>query len=101
MSFVAQDLLRAFTPPTFSPMRIPTLLLALTLVTTAVAADPGPFDYDQNAPLDLKEIGVEKRGNVTVRDITFVGTKEPVTAYLVTPAGAGPHAAILYVHWFG
>lgn len=82
-------------------MRIPALLLGLSLVTAALAADPGPFDYDKNAPLDLREVGVEKRGDVTVRDITFVGTKDPIKAYLVSPAGAGPHAAILYVHWFG
>lgn len=82
-------------------MRIPTLLLAATLTVTALAADPGPFDYDKNAALDLKEVGVEKRGDVTVRDVTFVGTKQPITAYLVSPAGPGPHAAILYVHWFG
>jgi dienelactone hydrolase len=82
-------------------MRIPALL-ALFLLTLAVrAAGAGLFDYDKNTPLDIREIGVEKRGDVTVRDITFVGTKDPIKAYLVTPAQSGPHAAILYVHWFG
>lgn len=82
-------------------MRIPALLLAAMLAVTTFAAESSPFDYDKNVPLDLREVGIEKRGNVTVRDISFIGTTQPVTAYLVTPAGPGPHAAILYVHWFG
>jgi len=79
------------------------LSLSLSLAGAARAAEPGLFDYDQAAPLNLNNIGVEKRGAATVRDITFAapGTKDPIRAYLVTPAGPGPHAAILYVHWFG
>lgn len=82
-------------------MRIP-LLATLALATVLRAAEPaGLFDYDKSAPLDLKEIGSETRGSVLVRDITFVGTKNPIKAYLVTPTTPGRHAAILYVHWFG
>lgn len=83
-------------------MRIPRLLLSVALTAaTAFAAEPGLFDYDQSAPLDLKEVGVETRGGATVRDITFVGVKDPIKAYLVAPTKPGSHAAILYVHWFG
>ena len=84
-------------------MRIPLalLLLALAVSGLAFAADPDLFNYDKSAPLDLREIGVETRGDVTVRDLTFIGVKDPVRAYLVAPAAPGPHAAILYVHWFG
>ena len=35
------------------------------------------------------------RGEATVRDITFVGVKDPIKAYLVTPTKPGPHAAIV------
>lgn len=83
-------------------MRIPRLLIFLTLsAASTFAVEPGLFDYDRSAPLDLKEVGIETRGGVTVRDITFVGGTDPVKAYLVAPARAGSHAAILYVHWFG
>ena len=47
--------------------------------------------------------GVEKRGQVTLRDITFAGAPgaEPVHAYLVAPPGKGPFAGALFVHWLG
>src|SRR4051794_36059644 len=64
------------------------------------AVDPTHlFDYDKNADLGVKEIKVEQRGDVSIHDITFVGVDEPVKAYLVVPAGSGPFAGILYVHW--
>jgi dienelactone hydrolase len=59
------------------------------------------FQYDNTAPLNIKEVGTEKRGDVTIHDITFIGTKDPISAYIVTPSGSGPFAGILYVHWLG
>lgn len=82
-------------------MRIPSIILFLSFASALPAADPDLFAYDKTAPLDVREIGVEQRGDVTVRDITFVGVKDPIKACLVAPAKPGPHAAILYVHWFG
>ncbi len=82
-------------------MRISSLIMMAALAGAASAAETGLFDYDKSAPLDIREVGVEQRGDVTVRDITFVGVKDPIKAYLVAPAKPGPHAAILYVHWFG
>ena len=87
--------------PTISRMRVLSLLLCFALAATGAAAAPGLFDYDASAPLNQREAGVEHRGEVTVRDITFVGVNDPIKAYLVIPAKPGPHAAILYVHWFG
>ena len=77
--------------------------LSLSLAGAARAAEPVLFNYDRAAPLDLREVAVETRGAATVRDITFAapGTKDPIKAYLVAPTKPGPHAAILYVHWFG
>jgi dienelactone hydrolase len=59
------------------------------------------FDYDQKAPLGLKEIGVERRGNVAIHDITYVSPKGGVVpAYLVVPKGKGPFAAVIWGHWY-
>ncbi len=61
------------------------------------------FKYDNKADLRVKEVGVEKRGDVTVRDISFEGIagKPHIKAYLVVPNGAGPFAGVLWVHWLG
>lgn len=59
------------------------------------------FDYDQTASLDIKEVGVEKRGDVDVHDISYAspgGGRAP--AYLVVPAGNGPFAAVIWGHWY-
>ena len=59
------------------------------------------FDYDQRAPLGIKEIGVERRGDVRVHDITYTSPKGGVVpAYLVVPQGKGPFAAVIWGHWY-
>src|ERR1044072_2096722 len=59
------------------------------------------FDYNQKAPLGLKELGVEKRGDVSVHDITYASPKGGVVpAYLVVPKGKGPFAAVIWGHWY-
>ena len=59
------------------------------------------FDYDKNAPLDIKKAGVEKRGDVTVHDVSYASPKGGrVPAYLVVPGGQGPFAAVLWGHWY-
>ena len=57
------------------------------------------FKYDQNSPTVFKEVSSEKRGDVVVRDITFLDGS--VKAYLVVPPGSGPFAGMLWVHWLG
>ena len=85
---------------------LPALVFAFVLTghaQTTSDASAALFVYDQNSPLSVKEVSAEKRGDVTVRDITFVpqpGGHE-VKAYVVVPAGSGPFAAILWVHWLG
>lgn len=61
------------------------------------------FDYDNTVDLDIREVGVEQRGSVTIRDITFVGVpgRDPVKAYLVVPEGSELSAGILWGHWLG
>lgn len=83
-------------------MRLPSALLSLALAAGIPASAADVFAYDRAAPLNVSEVGRETRGGAVVRDLMFTPADKPVKAYLVTPAaGSGPHAAILYVHWFG
>jgi len=80
------------------------LIVGLSSVIRCFAQTPNlgnHFDYDKNAPLDIKTIGSEKRGDVTVYDITYASPKGGVVpAYLVVPKGKGPFAAIVWGHWY-
>ncbi len=59
------------------------------------------FDYDQKAPLDVREAGVEQRGDVSIHDISYASPKGGrVPAYLVVPRGKGPFAAVIWGHWY-
>ena len=59
------------------------------------------LDYDHHAPLDIKESGVEKRGDVTIHDISYASPRGGrVPAYLVVPSGKGSFAAVIWGHWY-
>jgi dienelactone hydrolase len=59
------------------------------------------FDYDQKAPLGIKQIGIQHRATATVYDITFDSPQGGVVpAYLVVPKGRGPFAAVIWGHWY-
>src|SRR5947209_124611 len=76
------------------------LLFSATLLAADVYHDNlKRFDYDSKAPLDIKQNGAERHGGVTVADITYAGALGQVPAFLVTPAGNGPFAAIVWGHW--
>ena len=58
------------------------------------------FDYDQSAPLDIKEAGVINRNGVRIHDITYASPKSGrITAYLVVPAEKGRFAGVVFGHW--
>jgi dienelactone hydrolase len=58
------------------------------------------FEYDQKAPLDVKELGVINRKGVQIHDITYASPKSGrVTAYLVVPADRGRFAGVVFGHW--
>jgi dienelactone hydrolase len=89
-----------------------TLLLTLAFFLSGLPTAPSAstpvdenkvltFDYDAHAPLNLRELGVERRGDVAIHDVVFAGDKREVKAYLVNPPGDGPFAGVLYVHWLG
>ncbi len=73
----------------------------MVLLFAAALAGPGNlFDYDAKAPLDVQEQLLYERDGVKVLDITYASPKGGrVTAYLITPAQAGPHAGIAFGHW--
>ena len=86
-------------------IRTPLLLfLSLVLASTALAQPSdwlAHFEYDKSAPLDIKTIGTDKRGDVTIYDITYASPKGGVVpAYLVVPKGKGPFAAVVWGHWY-
>ena len=54
---------------------LPALVFAFVLTAHAQTksdASGSLFAYTQNSPLSVKEVSAEKRGDVTVRDITSV-----------------------------
>src|SRR6185503_7279232 len=58
------------------------------------------FDYDQNAPLDVKEVTVINRNAVSIHDITYASPKGGrITAYLVVPVRRGRFAGVVFGHW--
>ena len=80
------------------------LLVAATsgpaLAQSDIAAMKRLFDYDKKAPLDIKVVGVIKRNNVRIHDITYASPKHGrVTAYLVVPAERGRFAGVVFGHW--
>jgi cephalosporin-C deacetylase-like acetyl esterase len=81
-----------------------TLAAIILFASTLFAQDPDllrHFDYNQKAPLDIQEVGVEQRGDVAIHDLSYASPKGGrVPAYLVVPKGKGPFAAILWGHWY-
>jgi dienelactone hydrolase len=76
---------------------------ALSLSVSSFAADNRDlFRDDASRPLQITEKSAETHGTAVVHDIRFAGVDgEKIEAYQVTPAGKGPFAAILFVHWLG
>jgi cephalosporin-C deacetylase-like acetyl esterase len=76
------------------------LLCVLSVQTTAPAPAMPALEYEAGKPLDIQP-APPANGGVRVADITYAqldGTRNAAT--LVTPAGGGPHPAILFVHWY-
>ena len=82
------------------------LLLIAAACETALAQNQSinelrqMFDYDQKAPLDVREVGVINRSGVRIHDITYASPKSGrVTAYLVVPTGRGRFGGVVFGHW--
>ena len=83
-------------------MRLLFTALLLPIAATVCGQDnTHAFDYDTKAPLDIREVGVEHRGDVAVHDLTYASPKGGrVPAYLVVPDGKGRFATVLWGHWY-
>jgi dienelactone hydrolase len=58
------------------------------------------FDYDRQAPLEVVVASTQTRNGVVVQDITYASPKGgKVPAYRILPAGQGPFAGLIFVHW--
>ena len=90
-------------------MKLLMFVVLLSVSVTAHAQRPGTaaraalFRYKHDSPVIVKEVSSEKRGAVTVRDVTFSAAPRgrEVKAYIVVPEGSGPFAGILWAHWLG
>jgi dienelactone hydrolase len=94
-----------FNKMTFRVRRFLSLIAFLFIGSVGITAQDAEmtrhFDYDRTAPLNIKQIGVQRRANVTIYDITYDSPKGGVVpAYLVVPKGRGPFAAIIWGHWY-
>jgi len=88
--------------------RIICLLICAFSACTSAVKESSPlledlvhqFDYDSKAPTDVREIGRQDNGGVTIIDMSYASPRGGrVPAYLVVPPGTGPFAAILFGHW--
>lgn len=58
------------------------------------------FDYDPNHRLDLRPASIRQEDGIEIQNLTFstpFGYRR--AAYLLSPEGEKPRAAILFVHW--
>lgn len=74
--------------------------IALTLIQSAPRSSV--FDYDQEAPLAIKELSSKTDHGVIVSDITFASPRGGrVPAWIVEPSGRGLLGAIIFMHMGG
>lgn len=70
------------------------------LICVAQSLPSTAFEY-RRSKLDIKIKGTERRGDVTVKDITFADTMGGRTAaYLVESPGKASGPGVLFVHWY-
>ena len=86
------------------------LLLAPALPQESTDQLRHHWDYDEHAPLDIKQKSFQVRDQINIFDISYaspVGNRGAsvgpnggvVTAYLIVPPGPGPFPAVIYGHW--
>jgi len=85
-------------------IRYLTVVLALFCTSPALCQQADyirHFDYDKSASLELRTVGTETRGDITVYDVTYASPKGGVVpAYIVVPKGKGKFAGVVWGHWY-
>ena len=86
------------------------LLLSLAFAQESYEQLLRHWDYDKNAPLNIKQQSVRENDSIKIYDISYsapVGDRGAlagpnagvVPAMLVVPPGKGPFPAVIYGHW--
>lgn len=82
--------------------------LATSLLQTAAFcranAKEKIFDYDRSAALDLREESSRRQDGIIIKDVSYASYSSPnkrVKAYLISPAGKGSFAGVMFFHWYG
>jgi len=71
----------------------------LAACDTGHAAQRGPFEYDEGAPLDIRVISSRVDGDVRISKLTYASPKGGrVPALLFVPSGGGPFAGLIAQH---
>ncbi len=78
-----------------------TMASVLALLLMQTPPDPARlFDYDRDAAVDLRVSSEEIVDGVKVQDVSYLSARKGrVPGFLVLPAGEGPFAGIVYMHW--
>jgi cephalosporin-C deacetylase-like acetyl esterase len=80
------------------------LLFVLILAPCSLAQQANgrrELAYDESVRLDVKHVGVESRGEVTIHDISYASPRGGrVPAYLIEPTAKCPCAAAIWGHWY-
>jgi dienelactone hydrolase len=77
-----------------------TVITGLAMQAPSSRAAASAFDYDARLPMDVRDVGIERRDGAVVRDITYAGLSgRRFAAYLVEPAAGPRRAGVLFAHW--
>ena len=78
-------------------------LAAVVLVAAAAAqAAPGPYAYDQGAPLAFRDAGrVNGKYPIAIHDVSYALEGRRVPAYLALPPGKARVPAVIFLHGAG
>lgn len=86
-------------PATAAPPPKPTPTPLPTAIALSYEELLSLFDYDRQAPLDIREVSAQEQYCVVIHDISYASPKGGrVTAFLVVPERSGPFAGVILLH---
>ena len=94
----APNTIAATTPPTAMRTDLPATPVPQP-TQSVYEANVHLFDYDMDTPVSVTENAIQQEESYTLQDISYPSPKGgDVTAYLLIPDDAGPHAGLLLMH---